>query len=69
MNQKKSNTFLYDLICNIEIIGDSEESVQHAKDVVSKIIDADEATRNYIRTQQLREAQEMNSTIYGQAFI
>lgn len=49
----------------LQIIGETEHDVDNAEDVVSKIINADEATRAKIRAQQLQEAQEMNSTIYG----
>lgn len=48
-----------------QIIGETEHDVENAEDVVAKIINADEGTRAKIRAQQLQEAQEMNSTIYG----
>ncbi len=37
----------------------------NAEDKVSSIINADEETRSAIRAQQLRTAQDMNSTIYS----
>ena len=48
--------------------GESEEDVQAAEEVVKNIINADEGTRSKIRAQQLQEAQEMNSTVYGTVY-
>ena len=61
---KMSNMFWY-LSRNIQIVGNSEPDVMMAEDRVSSIINADEETRSAIRAEQLRTAQDMNSTIYG----
>jgi len=49
---------------HVLIIGDSEEKLQRAKEVVHRVLTADEETRNAIRMEQLKAAQEMSKNMY-----
>ena len=49
---------------HVLLIGDSEERLRNAQKVVQHVLTADEETRNEIRTEQLKDAQEMSKDVY-----
>ena len=51
------------------IIGDGEQKVTSARELVYKVLTADEETRNAIRTEQLRAANEMSRDFYMRPVI
>ena len=46
------------------IIGDNEEQLVAARDLVYRVLTADEETRNAIRSEQLKAANEMSRDFY-----
>lgn len=46
------------------MIGDTEEKLIKARLIVQKVLTADEETRNAIRSEQLRAAQELSKDFY-----
>jgi hypothetical protein len=50
---------------HVLIVGDTETAVERAMTAINVVVNADETTRNAIRQEQLRAAQEINSSIYG----
>ena len=46
------------------IIGESEEKLYRARLIIHKVLTADEETRNAIRSEQLKAAQEMSKDFY-----
>ena len=49
---------------HVLLIGDSEERLIEARKVIEHVLTADEVTRNQIRTEQLKDAQEMSKDYY-----
>ena len=54
---------------HVLIIGTPEEKVSAAKDLVCRVLTADEETRNLIRHEQLKAANQMSREIYKQPVI
>lgn len=51
------------------IVGTPEEKVAAARDLVCRVLTADEETRNLIRHEQLKAANQMSRDIYKQPVI
>ena len=49
---------------HVLIMGDTEECVRRAVSAIERVIHADEDTRNKIRQEQLKVAQEINKQMY-----
>lgn len=49
---------------HVLIIGNTEDSVAQAKKIVEKVLTADESQRNQIRSEQLKDAQELSKDLY-----
>ena len=54
---------------HVLIVGDTESKLIQARDVVYKVLTADETTRNAIRSEQLKAANEMSKDFYTQEVI
>ena len=46
------------------IIGDKEEKLNAARNLIARLLTADEPTRNAIRSEQLKAANEMSKDVY-----
>jgi far upstream element-binding protein len=49
---------------HVLIIGDKEEKLVYAKELVQQVLTADETTRNKIRSEQLKDAQDLSKNVY-----
>jgi len=54
---------------HVLIIGETEEKLINARNVVYRVLTADEETRNAIRSEQLKAANEMSKDFYKQAVV
>lgn len=50
---------------HVLIVGDTEKDIEKAQAAINSVLNADEETRNAIRNEQLRSAQEINDKLYG----
>lgn len=49
---------------HVLIIGDSEDKLVKARKVIQDVLTADEPTRNQIRSEQLKDAQDLSKDVY-----
>jgi hypothetical protein len=50
-------------------MGENEKDVEKAEATINGVLNADEETRNAIRSEQLKAAQDMNNSLYGSVYM
>jgi hypothetical protein len=50
---------------HVLIIGDAEYKLEQARKIIYEVLTADESKRNEIRSEQLKDAQELSKDVYN----